>query len=188
MEFSEYNRLTSQRQFAPKCSFLVSGPLTDSSFRISWQIPKFQKFHFYDIITLVLYWLRVLVGMDCSWFKKWKGQRKTLCLDKKGNCIYMYAICIFQYLIMSPPHPHPSEGKWSSPSQGDRTHNTFQMMHGAFCLFWSETTCLLKLDWFSHISPILIMFFLCVIPLSLLDTHFVCVLANLFICLFLTRC
>ena len=27
MEFSEYNRLTSQRQFAPKCSFLVSRPL-----------------------------------------------------------------------------------------------------------------------------------------------------------------
>ena len=27
MEFSEYNRLTSQRQFAPKCSFLISRPL-----------------------------------------------------------------------------------------------------------------------------------------------------------------
>ena len=27
MEFSEYNRLTFQRQFAPKCSFLVSRPL-----------------------------------------------------------------------------------------------------------------------------------------------------------------
>ena len=39
MEFSEYNRLTSQRQFAPKCSFLVSRPLGHCSFRISWQIP-----------------------------------------------------------------------------------------------------------------------------------------------------
>ena len=36
MEFSsEYNRLTSQRQFSPKCSFLVSGPLGHCSFRIS---------------------------------------------------------------------------------------------------------------------------------------------------------
>ena len=32
MEFSEYNRLTSQRQFAPKCSFLVSRPLGHCSF------------------------------------------------------------------------------------------------------------------------------------------------------------
>ena len=39
MEFSEFNRLTSQRQFAPKCSFLVSRPLGHCSFRISWQIP-----------------------------------------------------------------------------------------------------------------------------------------------------
>ena len=35
MEFSEYNRLTSQGQFAPKCSFLVSRPLGHCSFRIS---------------------------------------------------------------------------------------------------------------------------------------------------------
>ena len=35
MEFSEFNRLTSQRQFAPKCSFLVSRPLGHCSFRIS---------------------------------------------------------------------------------------------------------------------------------------------------------
>ena len=35
MEFSEYNRLTSQRQFAPKCSFLVSRPHGHCSFRIS---------------------------------------------------------------------------------------------------------------------------------------------------------
>ena len=55
MEFSEYNRLTSQRQFAPKCSFLVSRPLGHCSFRITWQIPQFQRFHFYDVITLVLY-------------------------------------------------------------------------------------------------------------------------------------
>ena len=55
VEFSEYNRLTSQRQFAPKCSFLKSRPLGHCSFRISWQIPQFQKFHFYDFITLVLY-------------------------------------------------------------------------------------------------------------------------------------
>ena len=55
MEFSEYNRLTYQRQFAPKCSFLASRPLGHCSFRISWQIPQFQKFHFYDVITLVLY-------------------------------------------------------------------------------------------------------------------------------------
>ena len=39
MEFSEYNRVTSQRQFAPKCSFLVRRPLGHYSFRISWQIP-----------------------------------------------------------------------------------------------------------------------------------------------------
>ena len=45
MEFSEYNRLTSQRQFAPKCSFLASRPLGHYSFRISWQIPWF----FYDV-------------------------------------------------------------------------------------------------------------------------------------------
>ena len=49
MEFSEYNRLTSQRQFAPKCSFLASRPLGHCSFRISWQILWFQKFHFYDV-------------------------------------------------------------------------------------------------------------------------------------------
>ena len=36
MEFSEYNQLTSQRQFAPKCSFSVSRPLGHCSFRISW--------------------------------------------------------------------------------------------------------------------------------------------------------
>ena len=45
MEFSEYNqklimsfwynRLTCQRQFAPKCSFLASRPLRHCSFRIS---------------------------------------------------------------------------------------------------------------------------------------------------------
>ena len=35
MEFSEYNQLTSQRQFAPKCSFLASRPLGHCSFRIS---------------------------------------------------------------------------------------------------------------------------------------------------------
>ena len=35
MDFSEYNRLTSQRQFAPKCSFLASRPLGHCSFRIS---------------------------------------------------------------------------------------------------------------------------------------------------------
>ena len=39
MEFSEFNRLTSQRQFAPKCSFLVSRPIGHCSFRISSQIP-----------------------------------------------------------------------------------------------------------------------------------------------------
>ena len=39
MEFSEYNRLTSQRQFAQKCSFLASRPLGHCSFRISLQIP-----------------------------------------------------------------------------------------------------------------------------------------------------
>ena len=39
MEFSEYSLLTSQRQFAPKCSFLVSRPLGHCYFRISWQIP-----------------------------------------------------------------------------------------------------------------------------------------------------
>ena len=38
LEFYEYNRLTSQRQFAPKCSFLVSRLLGHYSFRISWQI------------------------------------------------------------------------------------------------------------------------------------------------------
>ena len=37
MEFSEYNRLTYQRQFATKCSFLASRPLGHYSFRISWQ-------------------------------------------------------------------------------------------------------------------------------------------------------
>ena len=35
MELSEYNRLTSQRQFAPKCSFVASRPLGHCSFRIS---------------------------------------------------------------------------------------------------------------------------------------------------------
>ena len=35
MAFSEYNRLTSQGQFAPKYSFLVSRPLGHCSFRIS---------------------------------------------------------------------------------------------------------------------------------------------------------
>ena len=35
MEFSEHNRLTSQRQFAPKCSFLARRPLGHCSFRIS---------------------------------------------------------------------------------------------------------------------------------------------------------
>ena len=35
MEFSEYNRLTTQGQFAPKWSFLVSRPLGHCSFRIS---------------------------------------------------------------------------------------------------------------------------------------------------------
>ena len=39
MEFSEFNRLTSQGQFAPKCSFLVSRPVGHCSFRISSQIP-----------------------------------------------------------------------------------------------------------------------------------------------------
>ena len=48
--------LRTQRQFAAKCSFLASRPLGHCSFRISWQIPYFQKFHFYDIITLVLYY------------------------------------------------------------------------------------------------------------------------------------
>ena len=57
MEFSEYNRLTYQRQFAPKCSFLASRPFGHYSFRISLQIPQFKKFHFYDVITLVLYFV-----------------------------------------------------------------------------------------------------------------------------------
>ena len=39
IEFSEYKRLTSQRQFAPKYSFLASRPLGHCSFRRSWQIP-----------------------------------------------------------------------------------------------------------------------------------------------------
>ena len=47
MEFSEYNRLTSQRQFAPECSVLASRPLGHCSFRISWQIPWF-----YDVTLL----------------------------------------------------------------------------------------------------------------------------------------
>ena len=34
MEFSEHNRLTSQRQFAPKCSLLASRPLGHCSFKI----------------------------------------------------------------------------------------------------------------------------------------------------------
>ena len=53
--FLSISGLWSQRQFAPKCSFLASRPLGHCSFRISWQIPCFQKFHFYDVITLVLY-------------------------------------------------------------------------------------------------------------------------------------
>ena len=39
MEFSEHNRLTSQRKFAPKCSLLVSRPLGHCSFKIPSQIP-----------------------------------------------------------------------------------------------------------------------------------------------------
>ena len=35
MECSEYDRLTSQRQFAPKSSFLVGRPLGHCSFRTS---------------------------------------------------------------------------------------------------------------------------------------------------------
>ena len=46
--------MISQRQFAPKCSFLASRPLRGYSFRISWQISKFYKFDFYDFITLGL--------------------------------------------------------------------------------------------------------------------------------------
>ena len=34
MEFSEHNRLTSQRQFAPKCSLLASRPFGHCSFKI----------------------------------------------------------------------------------------------------------------------------------------------------------
>ena len=33
----------------PKCSFLASRPLGHCSFRISWQIPQFEKCHFYDV-------------------------------------------------------------------------------------------------------------------------------------------
>ena len=47
--------LHSGGQFAPKCSILVGRPLGHCFFRISWQIPSFQKFHFYDVMTLVLY-------------------------------------------------------------------------------------------------------------------------------------
>ena len=54
MEFSEYNRLTSQRQFAPKCSFLASRPLGHYSFRISWQIPWFLWRHTSRPANLVL--------------------------------------------------------------------------------------------------------------------------------------
>ena len=45
MEFSEHNRLTSQRQFAPQCSFLVSRPLGHCSFRGNAcpQTPRFWK-------------------------------------------------------------------------------------------------------------------------------------------------
>ena len=37
--FLSITGLRSQRQFAPKCSFLASGPLGHCCFRISWQIP-----------------------------------------------------------------------------------------------------------------------------------------------------
>ena len=49
MEFSKYNRPTSQKKIVLKCSVLVSRPLGQCSFRISWQIPWLQKFHFYDV-------------------------------------------------------------------------------------------------------------------------------------------
>ena len=49
--------MISQRQFAPKCLFLLSRPLRGYSFRISWQISKFYKFDFYDFITLGLFFL-----------------------------------------------------------------------------------------------------------------------------------
>ena len=47
--FLRITGLWSQRRFAPKCSFLASRPLGHCYFRISWQIPWFQKFHFYDV-------------------------------------------------------------------------------------------------------------------------------------------
>ena len=49
--FLSITGLRSQRQFAPKCPFLASRPLGHCCFRISWQIPWFQKFHFY-VVTL----------------------------------------------------------------------------------------------------------------------------------------
>ena len=40
MEFSEDNRLTSQRQFAPKCSVLVSRPLFSCLFLLAPSVTR----------------------------------------------------------------------------------------------------------------------------------------------------
>ena len=90
MEFFEYNRLTSHRQFAPKCSFLVSRPLGHFSFRISWQIPSFQKFHLYDVITLVLYAHLLKQGSkrDTHTFKKEVHMRSLV--NKKSDWVMVY--------------------------------------------------------------------------------------------------
>ena len=70
-----------QRQFAPKCSFLVSRPLGHCYFRISWQIPWFQKLNFYDVTTLVLYFMQSEGGThpqpDFDRFDSWLAERKT---------------------------------------------------------------------------------------------------------------
>ena len=57
--------LRDNNYFAPKCSFLASTPLGRCSFRISLQIPPFQKFHFYYVITLVLCLLMVMITSTC---------------------------------------------------------------------------------------------------------------------------
>ena len=56
VELSEHNWANISETVAPKCLFLTRGPLGRCSSRISWQIPKFQKFNFHDVITLELYW------------------------------------------------------------------------------------------------------------------------------------
>ena len=88
--FLSITGLRSQRQFAPKCSFLASRPLRHCPFRISRQIPSFQKFHLYDVITLVLYAHLLKQGSkrDTHTFKKEVHMRSLV--NKKSDWVMVY--------------------------------------------------------------------------------------------------